>query len=647
MQLPTPKRWLPWAAGAAGAVVVIGPGLNRGAWINLDQTVLPHLPIPTVLLGVGPDIPRRGPFTLLGALGSPWGASALVMKLLVVVALAAATAGMARRLVSLGPMTAVGAGLLYAFGPFLMGRLAVGHLGLLWAAAVIPWALPALARSAGSPARAFLWSLLAACGGYLSGTIVLALVPVLAVLGVAPESPGGLWARIRGAAAVGAAQSLWLVPGVAVAASVGFDQPGGEGFRLALSGWAAPARLLIGEGYFHTEAGSVPLPGAWGAVLGLVVGALAVTGLVVHRRPDPTDGEALGGGDVAGGGDVIGRLGRGWSLALVVVIGLLVPLSGLFDATAGLWADLSDVQPFNLAREPHRLFLVAWLVIVPAVAWGVRSLGERRAALEPLAAVTPLVLALVLVAPQAWGMEGQLRGVELPDAWAEVRAAVRADPGTATTAPAVNYAFWSVGDVRRAYNPWPDYLGVDTVISSDAKKGPTSEVDPRMDVIGPALRAYSTGRRGALVGELRRAGVRWLIVPAVASGDAHPNLGNQPGLEAVVVDPAVQLYRVTGGSDPARAASPWPGLWRRVSPQHGAVIADAAAPGWRVGLTGPAPTGPGGRFVIPSGSAWAWFPAMPLTAVSQLVLIACALWAARRIRTERTREVDVLESPPE
>ena len=131
---------MPWAAGAVGAVVVIGPGLNRGAWLNLDQSVLPHLPIPTVLLGIGPDVPRRGAFTLLGALGSPWGASALVMKVLVVVLLAAATAGMARRVASLGTVTALGAGLLYAFGPFLMGRLAVGHLGLLWAAAVIPWA---------------------------------------------------------------------------------------------------------------------------------------------------------------------------------------------------------------------------------------------------------------------------------------------------------------------------------------------------------------------------------------------------------------------------------------------------------------------------------------------------------------------------
>ncbi len=642
MQVPTPQRWLPWAAGAVGAVVVIGPGLNRGAWINLDQTVLPHLPIPTVLLGVGPDVPRRGAFTLLGALGSPWGASALVMKLLVVVLLAAATAGMARRLASLGPVTALGAGLLYAFGPFLMGRLAVGHFGLLWAAAILPWALPALARAAASPARAFLWALLAAAGGYLSGTIVLAIVPVLMVVGAAPGDPSTWWARLKGASAIVAAQALWLVPGTAVAAAVGFTQPGGDGFRLALSGWAAPARLLIGEGYFQTEAGSVPLPGEWGAVVGLIVGVLAVTGLIVQMR--------TGVAHNAPANDVIDRVARGWSGALALAIGLLLPLSGLFDGTARLWATISEVQPFNLAREPHRLFLIAWLVLVPGVAWGARSIGDRWAGLQPLAAVTPLALALVLVAPQAWGMDGQLRGIELPAAWAEVRAAVRADPGTATTAPVDNYAFWAVGDARRSYNPWPDYLGVDTVISSDSNKGPTSEVDPRMDAIGPALAAYRDGRSVALVSELRRAGVRWLVVPPVVGGPTYPDLGSQPGLEAVVVDPSVQLYRVTGGSEPGRATSPWPGWWRRTSPGRGAIVVDAPARGWRTGLigdrAGPAGVGPAGRLVIGSEDRWAWFPPAPITGFSQLVLFAASLWAWRRCRADRTRALNVLEPPP-
>ena len=89
----------------------------------------------------------------LAALASPWGGSAWVMKFMVIVLLAAATAGMARRLTSVGAVPALGAGLLYAFGPYLMGRLAVGHLGVLWAAAIIPWALPALISSARSPAR--------------------------------------------------------------------------------------------------------------------------------------------------------------------------------------------------------------------------------------------------------------------------------------------------------------------------------------------------------------------------------------------------------------------------------------------------------------------------------------------------------------
>ncbi|MCB1028503.1 MAG: hypothetical protein KDB24_12165 [Microthrixaceae bacterium] len=618
MRAPSTSQIVPWVAGAVGAALVIGPGLNGRAWINLDQSVLPHLPLPTVLTGVGPDVPRRGAFTALGALASPWGGSAWVMKLVVIVLLAAATAGMARRLSSVGRLPALGAGLLYAFGPFLMGRLAVGHLGLLWAAAVLPWALPSLLDSARSPARAFRWSLLLAVGGYLSGTIVLALMPVLILAG---RTAGSLGERVRGWAVVVAAQALWLVPGTAVAAAVGFNQPGGQGFRVSLSGLGAPARLLIGEGYFQVEAGSVPLPGAWGVVLGVAIGVLAAIGLVANRRRSPEPDEA----------STISRVACGWAGAVALAIGLLVPLSGLFEGTAELWADISAVQPFNLAREPHRLFLVAWLVLVPGVAWGAQWLGRRVEALEPLAQVLALAMALVLVAPQVWGMDGQLRGVELPEAWAEVRNRVRSDPGTVATAPQWSYAFYEVGDVRRSYNPWPDYLGVDTVISNDAGKGPTSESDPRMDTIGPALDAYRDGRRSSLVPALREAGIRWLVVPAVVQGRLFPSLGTQRGLEPVVEDPAVSLYRVTGGSDPTAADQVLWGLWRRAESTDATrpVVVDAAGPGWRA-AGGTAPVDPGGRLVIPGGARWAWYPPSLITAISQVALLVAAMVSWRR-----------------
>ncbi|MEZ5380581.1 MAG: hypothetical protein R2754_02155 [Microthrixaceae bacterium] len=658
MEAPPVERWSPWVAGAVGALAVIGPGLNGRAWINLDQSVLPHVPVPTVLLGVGPDIPRRGPFTILGALAAPWDGSAWVMKLLVVLLLAAATAGMARRLAPLGVLASVGAGMLYAFGPFLMGRLAVGHLGLLWAAAVVPWALPALVGAARSPARAFLWALLLAAGGYLAGTIALALVPVVAVAG-RHRSP---WRRqVAGLAAVIAAQALWLVPGTAVALAVGFDQPGGGGFRVALGGVTAPLRLLIGEGYFQTEAGAVPLPTGLGAGLGALVVVLAGFGWwSVGRTGADASAQTVapGSADVPGGNTAaadtavagnavadtaLSAVATGWAAVVALLIGLAVPMTGLFDVTARLWAQASEYQPVNLAREPHRLFLVAWLVLVPALAWGGAELGRRRVALAPLGAVAPLALALVLMAPQVGGMAGQLRGVELPQAWEEVRNAVRSQPGTAATAPPWSYGFYAVGDVRRSYNPWPDFLGVDTVISSDARKGPARESDPRMDTVGPALDDYRRGQRGQLAPALRAAGVRWLVVPAMAQGNLYPSLADQRGLEPVVEDPAVSLYRVTGGTDPTAASQVLPGLWRRnqaadADPADGVVV-DASADGWRVGGAA-APRGPGGRLVIPGGRRWAWYPPSVLTLLTQLALLAGALLSWRRVRGARDRAAD-------
>ena len=65
-------------------------------------------------------------------------------------------------------------------------------------------------------------------------------------------------------------------------------------------------------------------------------------------------------------------------------------------------------MPLSLFREGQRAFLVAWLVLCPAVGWGLAAIASRWTWASVLASVTPIALALVMMGPSALGADGQL-----------------------------------------------------------------------------------------------------------------------------------------------------------------------------------------------------------------------------------------------
>ncbi|MBV8305665.1 MAG: hypothetical protein JOZ04_15745, partial [Acidimicrobiia bacterium] len=139
-------RAAPWVAGAAVALLVLGPALAPGSLLNLDLVLTPTIPVPRGVWALGPELSRRVPLGVALAWASTLIGGPLAGKLLLGGALAVAFVGVWQLLPDAGAATRLGAGLLYAASPFTLTRVAVGQWGVVAAVAVLPWALPVLLR---------------------------------------------------------------------------------------------------------------------------------------------------------------------------------------------------------------------------------------------------------------------------------------------------------------------------------------------------------------------------------------------------------------------------------------------------------------------------------------------------------------------
>src|SRR4051812_8690038 len=150
------RRALPWLAGVALALLVLGPALGPGSLLNLDLVLTPIIPVPRGVWALGPELSRRVPLGMFVAWASVLTSGPFVGKVLLVASLGSAFAGVYRLSSGAGTLARVGAGLFYAAGPFTLTRVSVGHLGLVAAMGVLPWAAPVLLRPADDLRRTFL-----------------------------------------------------------------------------------------------------------------------------------------------------------------------------------------------------------------------------------------------------------------------------------------------------------------------------------------------------------------------------------------------------------------------------------------------------------------------------------------------------------
>jgi hypothetical protein len=611
------RRWA-WGIGLVAALLVVGPGLGRGAWLNVDLVVTDVTPVPRGVWGLGPELPRRVPFALPFAWVSALVPGVLPWKLACVAALASCTAGtwrlVARWAPASSPWVRAGAGLIAGVGPFATTRLGAGHLGMTFALAVLPWALPALLRPADRPARTVAWALALGLAGPFGGTVAL---PVVAagLVGTAAWRPGRRVPAVRAALGTLVAQGPWLVPTVVVAAQ-GTDIATAGDFPTDLSGPGGVLRLLAGHGFWRPQS---QLGGAQGwevAVAGLVLLALAVEGW----RRLPADVKA--------------------PVALVAGIGLVGAAASAVPGVDGVVAALVDTPAGAAVREGQRL-LALWVVVAaPLAALGAGSVARRVGdGLQPVAVAVPMVLAVLGTGPALWGAGGALEPVELPPSWGDVRAAVVADPGTVLVLPWQAYPALAVTDGRGVVSPLGVYLGGDVLASSDpgfgdGRRERADDREARAAVVAEGLEAGED-----VHDELLALGVRWVVEIPTVGRRVDPEAPTPAGLRREVVTEALGLHEVEGWAPARRVDDGAPvAVERPVAPvlRTDAAAVRVAAPGvegWRRG--GGTSRSADGLLQLPAGGT-AWYPGAIAVLLADVAALALAVITLARLRSTRS-----------
>jgi hypothetical protein len=603
------RGWI-WGVGALGALLVVGPGLAPGGWLNLDLVATPTVQLPSGVWGLGPDLPRRVPVFAFVAWTGHFIGGELAMKLFIVAIFTVAFGGAARLVGDAPAVARVGAGVLYALGPFAVTRVGTGQLTVAAAMAVLPWALPSILDPGRNLRRTLRWSVVMGLTGFVGG--------IFALLALAIGCAGHRWQRGRQVLLIAAVSQLpWLIPGLVVLSQGGTLSSGGA-FRTDVGGLDGPFRLASGYGFWLQALQS----GGHGGVAIVLIGAFLIgLGCIGHSRL-PAEWRT--------GALVLAVIGGGYAYLGARPFGIDVP--GALDGLPGASA----------VREGQRLLPLALVWLVPAAVLGALRLAERvrTAAAGAAWSVAPLMVAIVLCAPGIWGISGALNPVHYPKAWHAALLVTQAKPGPVVALPFHEYLDIGFADDRRVLNPLPDYLGGDVITSSDPELGsPAQEAvddrEPRVRALVPAMRAGRTTSA-----QLAALGVRWVVLLHEVDWKRYRGLASDPGLRRVVTGTSLDLYEVRAwkGSVIARSgrvvgSSGVVSPLERVDPSGPATWFQPPATGWMRG-TGAA-TRVGNGVVLPGGRGPVWYWPTLLVLLGYLVTAAAVFVPFFRLRTRR------------
>lgn len=634
------ERWRsswPWLLGVVAGLVTLGPALAPGSIFSLDLVLTPEIPVPRGAWGLGPELPRRFPLMLPAAWLSAVVPGWLIGKAMIVSAVATAFVGVHRLLRDRSELAAAGAGLLYAINPFMLTRIGVGHLALVVAMAVMPWALPTLLRPGDRPPRTFLWCLALGFTGNYGGMISLFMV----LAGLA-NTRFRRWPRVLVSWLV--AQLPWLVPGLIVLNQGGYVTDG-SAFTTIGRGAAGKAQILAGHGFwnFTFQAGFTGVEQRLEDQLPIAIAALGLLALaVVGARDLPRDWR--------------------WAAAALAGLGAFLAVVSSFEYDANPYFALARTPIGANLRESQRALPLYLVWMAPAAGLGAIRIGGWLAALlggasrawgntvASLVAALPLGAAVFLGAPGLWGLEGHLRSTEIPESWEAVKAKIDEAPGTVAVLPWHAYGVYDLGGKHLVINPWPYYLGGDVLVCSNPGRttgcSAADHLSERADPREPAMRRIALRAKdggGPVAEDLAGIGVRWLVLARVPGGEGLTL--RDPGLERVLSSDSVELY----------AVRPWRGLVvardgipvESSAPLEPLVIADGSgaavlakpdAPGWRRGLTATART-PEGLIGLPEGGGPIWYWPSVLVMGADIVCAAFVVFAIRGSRREGLHEV--------
>jgi hypothetical protein len=599
------SAFTPWLAGAAGGLAVVGPAFGAGVLFNLDLVVTSKMPVPRGIWGMGSLPPRDIPYWLPVA----WASHLIGARAGAVFFVAAFTVAFvgAYRLAAGNPVICrLGAGALYAFSPFLLTRVAVGHTGVVAASAVLPWALPSLLGPAERPARTFIACLALACTGVAGAALT---APPLLV-GLIGDRKCGV---TRTAAMAALAQLPWLVP-AAIVAGNGLQYVDSTPFATDASGLLGPLKLAAGHGFWRSasQIGGASSPG-----IAVVGGAILVLGLVGARH--------------------IRSVSPG-RVAAAAGMGLLLAWASALPGLDAVYAAFSHTPAGLLVREGQRLLPVFLVWLAPAAASGAAKLAEgdhgpSRWAMTAL----PLGAAVALAVPGGWGLAGALRPVTLPHEWTSARSLITDQPGTVVALPFHEYLALDVARGRLSLNPLPTYLGGDVVSSSDPELGrPHREgVDPRELPVSQALVPARAGR--PVADAFAKLGIRWVVVLHDVDWQAYTSLRTDPGLQWVVRGPTLDAFRVQAWRGPVVTATGAVLSPHTLAAPVSTLTASGAATwnhqggwGWLRGLA-EIHTAAGGVLALPAGGGLVWYWPVLLVAAADLLTVVLFFASLRNL----------------
>ena len=605
------EAWV-WISGLATVLLLLGPALGPGALMNLDLLAFDRLPVPSGMWGLGPELPRRVPlWAFVAWFGTVVGADTAAKVLLVVMLVLAfvgayrvtaralsqsSTNGSDRPL----PDTAIalGGAVLYGAGPFILTRAAVGHWPVVLVAALLPWALPDLVDPTRPLRRIAAWALLFSLGGVYGGVIGGAFL-----LAALVRSGPGRAARLVGLWL--AAQLVWLVPLLLVTVTTsGRTLAPSDAFATPLGEIGDVGRLLAGMGFWNLGFQLGREQPLLAACVGFAVAALAAVGTrdipVLMRRP----------------------------LLVIAMVSLAIALASGVAPFDRVFLDVTGSTLGAPLRESQRNLVPFLLWVAIAAPLGARRIGRSLpAALGAPVSLAPLVLGVVLIVPSGWGLGGQLVPVEVPEAWAQARAAIESEPGTVMALPWFQYYTSDVADDRLVLSPLPLYLGGDVVTASDPQltEAVAQEVadgrEPELAAVVGQLRAGVPSSS-----DLAALGVRWVASLHDVDWRSYTGLDADPGLDVVVDSDDITLFRVRdwmgqvvedGGEKVA--SDSFVGPFLSVDRSGPAVYSAPYQWGWARGTSLASET-EDGRVALPGGTGVVWYP--PVLAV----LVADAIW---------------------
>ena len=516
------------------AVLLCFPLLTRSGYpLARDLIFVPRQPLNDGSIGLGTGAPRAVPLDAVVALLSHVVDGGVLARVVLPLILAAAGWGTHRLVRSLGLHGRLAAGGFAVWNPFVVERLALGQWALLAAYAALPW-LAVLGRRLreGEPpalATAAPWIGLASLTP--TGGLLGSLLTLTCGLGRARRT----WWLLLLCVVL---QLPWLLPSMLGPAALGSDPDGVAAFSSDADGPGGVLVSLLGLGGIW-DSHSVPTTREswWTPITAVVVVVVLVA---AWGRLD--------------------RATRGLRGRLTTCAGLGLVLALLAHLPGGdrllRWA-MTAVPGAGLLRDGQKF--LAPLALLVAVAVGVavdaaaRRATARAAELAMGVAILGIALPVALLPDGAATAWKTLDPITYPAGFTAVDDALDDQPGDLVTLPWRGYRGFLWGpDGLTASDPALRWYDRTVLVADDLQVGPTlvHGESPRGRAIGADL-----GSGIPVADALEQNHVTWALVYL---DDPDADRLDLSGLERVVGDEDVELYRVPGATPPAGTSG-----WRR------------------------------------------------------------------------------------